>query len=257
MFYTKIVIDSEWFDVLDAEVSSYVGRADLCKESSQQKQLEAQQSQFYTQLTQLFQTQFASQSGVLNTLIKTMEPLLTNPQGFSPQALAAMRTQASEQNSAAFQNAQQAQQERMFALNGRQLPSGVAQQVNAELAAAQAANEANSQQDITLANEQQKINNEFNAANVLSGASAQMNPLGYAGQATNTGQAAFSDATQIQSQSFGQQFGSTFFRTLGGGLANLATLGIGGAAASAMPAGSAARNVLSTAFNGFGSTGGH
>lgn len=206
------------------------------KESSQQKQLESQQSQFYTQLTGLFQQQFAAQNQVLQTLTKTMEPLLTNPQGFSPAALAAMRTQATESNTNAFNNAKQAQQEQQFALNGRMLPSGIAAETNAELDASNASQEATSQQNITLANEQQKINNEFNAANVLSGASAQMNPLGYAAQATNTGQAAFGDATQIQSQSLGAQFSGSFLKGLGGGLAGLATGGISGAANGAFAA---------------------
>ena len=76
----------------------------------------------------------------------------------------------------------------------------------------------------------------FNAASVLGGVASQMNPLGYASQATNTGNSAFNMATQIQNQSLWQTLGQNFMgslgKSLGKGLGSLGTGGISCAAAA-------------------------
>jgi len=191
--------------------------------TAEQKQLEAQQAAFYSQLTSLFQQQFSKQSQILDFLKTAMEPLISNPQGFTPAEKAAMQTQASQQNTADFQNAQRLLQQRAFALGDRTIPQGATSQGLASIAAAGAANEANAQQQITLADANLARTNFFNAASVLGGNAAMLNPLGYANSATDAGQAAFNSATTIQ-----QENSSNFLNSLLGGLSGMGVSAITG-----------------------------
>src|ERR1051325_7557387 len=70
------------------------------------KQNEQAQLDLNKQLVQTFQTQFAKQSNITDLLTKTLSPYITNPTGYSPEALTAMRTSASDTNSTQFQNAE-------------------------------------------------------------------------------------------------------------------------------------------------------
>lgn len=185
--YTKLTIDIETGNVLEREGFDYFGPLALCKGDDSAKQAEQQQAAFNQQLMSLFSTQFASQQGILNTLKTTLMPMLQNPQGYSPEALAALRSQAKESADDSYANAQKAFQTQSFARGGRDLPSGVDEQISGAIANGAAAQEAGAQQNITLANENQKQTNFWNAINGLNGVSAQENPLGYASAATSGG----------------------------------------------------------------------
>jgi hypothetical protein len=157
------------------------------KGDSQLKQQETAQANFTNQLMGTFNTQFQNQSNILSFLNSKMQPLINNPQGFSPSALAAMRTQATEGTATDFSNAQKATNAAIAARGGNGLPSGVDAQLTAQNANAGAAENAGAQNQITLANEQQKQNNYWNAVNAENGIQAAYNPLGYAGGAQNGG----------------------------------------------------------------------
>jgi len=151
------------------------------------KAAEQQQQAFNAQLMALFQTQFGKQNAITDQLTKTLLPQLTNPTGFSPEAEAALRSQASSSAADAYANAAKAYQTGAFARGSRDLPSGVDEQIQGSISNAGAGQLAGAQQNITLANEQLKQQNYWNAINGLNGVSATINPLGYANAANSGG----------------------------------------------------------------------
>jgi hypothetical protein len=183
--YTKITIDIETGTVLEREGFDYDGPVILCKGDDSAKQAEQQQTAFNASLMSLFQQQFGKQNAITDQLTKTLMPMLQNPTGFSDDALAALRSQAKESATDAYANATKAFQTQSFARGGRDLPSGVDEQIQGGISGGAAAQEAGAQQNITLANEQQKQQNFWKAIDGLNGVSAQVNPLGYAGAATS------------------------------------------------------------------------
>lgn len=164
----------------------YSGPWDRCKGDSTAQAAEQQQSQFNSQLMSIFQQQFGQQSQILNYLKGKLEPMIDNPTGYSPEALATMRTSATDTLSDQYQNAQKALQGQEFTNGSRDLPSGTNDQLNEALLNAEAKDKANAQDTITLNDENLKQSNYWNAMNVLSGnVASQFNPLGYAGAATS------------------------------------------------------------------------
>lgn len=106
------------------------------------------------------QQQFGESSGIFQYLNKSFQSAITNPRGFSPEALNAMRTSANDQVATNFQNAEKSVQER-FAIHGTpEVQSGVESQVGGELAARAAEAQTGAQNDITLANEKEKIDQQ-------------------------------------------------------------------------------------------------
>lgn len=162
----------------------------MCSSGDQTlKASEQAQADFTNTLMQSYKTQFAKQSQILDFLTSKMKPLIENPQGFSPEALTTMRTQASDTNARQFTNASQALNTALTARTGATtLPSGIDAQLKAQIAASGAENETNAQNDITLQNEQLKQQNFWNALNVLGGNAAQFNPTGYANSANSGSQ---------------------------------------------------------------------
>lgn len=225
-YYTKIeyVWDGSGYTLVGISPVEYTGEFALLKGDSTAKAAEQQQAAFNSQLMSIFQQQFNKQSAVLDFLKGKLQPLIENPTGYSPEALAAMRTQADDTLSNEYQHAQQALQNKEFTQGGRDLPSGVNDQIDAALLTAEAKDRANAQNTITLNDENLKQSNYWNALNVLSGnVASQFNPLGYAGAATS-GSNSVANLSQAVTASQGPGFGSIL-----GGLAG----GIFGAAGSA------------------------
>jgi hypothetical protein len=197
--YTKIV--GSWADLVvvthtegfedDRPVALCKGD-DTAKATEQLQQQNAQQQMaFNQQLMTLFQQQFGKQNAVMDYLNGKMKPIVdAGGKGFSDDALAAMRTSATDKLSGAYANAQRTLQTREFANGSRDLPSGVNAQLDAALLDSESADKAGAQNNITLANENQKQANYWNAVNVLNGQAAQLDPLGYAGAATNAANSA-------------------------------------------------------------------
>jgi hypothetical protein len=211
---TKIVIDIATLEVIERASYEYVGPVALAKASSQETQIGAGEQNFFNTLSADYGQQFGNQSAILNTLNADFQPILAggiNQQGFSPSELATLNTQNMDQTSAEYQKAATAAGERAAAAGGGNtyLPSGVNQAVQANIAAQAAGQEAAQGLQIQEANFAQGRQNFLSAANELGGVASQFNPLGYAGQTTGAGGAAFGAANTIaqQNDTFGQVAG--------------------------------------------------
>ena len=149
-----------------------------------------------------------------------LKPMINNPTGYSPAALAAMRAQATDTIAMNFQHAQQALGEHEAQTGGNNLPSGVNAQLDADLYAQEAEQQAGAANNITLQNENLKQQNYWAAINALSGNAAQVNPLGYAQSANQGGDAAasLSEAnTRANNSGFLHDVGSAFGSEIGSG----------------------------------------
>lgn len=241
---TKAILDMNTMEWTSIESYDYEGPVALCKGDDTAKQNEQMQMQFNSQLMDIFSQQFAKQSQVLNFLKGKLQPMINNPTGYSPAAMAALRTQATDNLSGQYQQAQRALQQKEFAQGGRELPSGVNAQLDAGLYAQEAADKANAQNTITLNNENLKQSNYWNAMNVLSGNVAQQfNPLGYAGAATSGSNAVANLSQAVTASNQSQLMGAL------GGI-------VGGAASSALGGGGAITKILgcwiaAACFDGF------
>jgi hypothetical protein len=163
-----------------------------------------------------------------------MQPVIKEAQagqGFSPEALAAMRTGATDTLSGQFQNAQAALNQQLKTSGDANIPSGVTVGADESLLTQEAIAKSGAQNQITLANQQQATSNLFNAANVLNGVAAQNNPNALAGEANSgsgnvaglgNAQGGLQNAiTNANNSSFfgklGQSFAGALGNTLGGG----------------------------------------
>lgn len=213
-----------------------MGGPSQATKDQQQVTLEASknQLQFQSQLMSLFQQQFANQKGVLDFLQGTLKPEIVRAQageGFSPQALAAMRTTATDTTASEFQNAQAALNQVLKTSGSSNVPSGVTVGANQEFLTAEARTQAGGQNQITLANAGQAQNNFWNAINALNGVSAQINPLGYGSEASGAGGtvANLSSSQSSLQNAITSANSSSFFGQLGGAFAGALGKGLGGA----------------------------
>ena len=217
---TRKTIDMETGVTLLLEGHAYSGIVWACKGDSTASNAEKNQNAFDKQLMTLFQAQYGKQSAITDFLTKQMEPLISaGGQGYSPAALAAMRTSASDTLSNEFAGARRA----VNATESRDLPSGVNAQVQGSLMAQEAEQQAAAQNQVTLANENQRQQNYWNSINVLNGQAAMENPLGYASSAENSGNV-IGDLSNAHTNSAAHSFGGE----LGGALAGGIGTGIGG-----------------------------
>jgi hypothetical protein len=177
--------------------------------SSQKSQLNSQNA--------LQQQQQAAQNQLLQQNNAALSPYLSGNQGFTPQQLAAMNSQAMDQNALQYNGATQAANSQLAARGeglGNTPGSGVQAGVYGNLQAQKAGNLSNSLQTVTLNNAQQALANQFNAASVLSG-----NAQTYAGNVGTYGQGANSalgNLTQAQGNTWQNQFGKALGSGLGG-----------------------------------------
>lgn len=174
---------------------------------------------------QLQQQQQASQNALLQQNNAALSPYLTGNQGFTPQQMAALNSQALDQNALRFnQGTQQANAQ--LAARGEGLGntpgSGIAATGYGNLQAAKAGDLADALRTVTLNDAQQGLANKFNAASVLSG-----NAQTYAGNVGTYGSGASNALGQL-TQAQGQSFGNNFAKGLGGALGGAAAGGVGG-----------------------------
>lgn len=194
------------------------------------QEAEQNQAAFDQQLMRIFSDQYGKQSQIFNFLTGKMQAAVASGgQGYDPGALTAMRTSATDVNAQQTKNAEQAFANSVAARSGGSKLAGVSgaeASGEATIAAEGAANEANSQNAITLANEQLRQQNYWNATNVLTGQQAVANPLGYSSGATS-GTNAVSNASQAVTAAQGPSALQIVGGIVGGGLA--AAAGPGGA----------------------------
>jgi hypothetical protein len=203
-------------------------------QEQQQVTLQASQQElgFQSQLMTLFQQQFSDQKGVLDFLQSTIKPVITaaeSGQGFSPQALSAMRTTATDTTASQFQNAQAALNQELKTSGSANVPSGVTVGADAALAAQAAETQAGGQNQITLANQQQAQSNLWNGINALNGVAAQVNPLGYGSEASGAGGtvAGLSGAQSGLQNAITNANNSSFWGSLSRGLGGALGSGLG------------------------------
>jgi hypothetical protein len=160
-----------------------------------------------------------------------LSPYLTGNQGFTPQQMAALNSQALDQNALQYNGATQ-QANAQLAARGEGLGntpgSGVQATGYGNLQAAKAGDLADALRTVTLNNAQQGLANKFNAASVLSG-----NAQTYAGNVGTYGSGANSalgNLTQAQANTWQSQFGKAAGSALGSAAAGFA----GGAGASGL-----------------------
>lgn len=177
--------------------------------SSQTAQLNSQ--------NQLQSQQQQAENSLLQQNNTALSPYLSGNQGFTPSQLAAMNSQALDQNALQYNSAAQAANSQLAARGegqGNTPTSGVQAGVYGNLQAQQAGNLSNSLQTVTLNNAQQALANQFNAASVLSG-----NAQTYAGNVGTYGSGAsnaLGNLTQAQGNTWQSQFGKAVGSGLGG-----------------------------------------
>jgi hypothetical protein len=156
--------------LIHEEGFEYLGPVAFCKGDNTAQASEKASAAFNTELQGYMKTQFAQSQESLKYLTSKSMAMIDNPTGMSPEALVAARTSADDRNAGAYQNAKREMQNNQ-ALKSGDLPSGVNAQIGSTLASEEAANQAGSQDQITLQNEQLKQQNRQNAINTLSGVS--------------------------------------------------------------------------------------
>lgn len=218
-------LKTSWTAVIDGYIAQgrtvSGGKGDSTAEAA-----EKSQEAFNTQLMSTFTQQFNSQQSTLNYLKGVLTPMINNPTGYSPAALAAMRTGATDSTSAAYQNAQKTLQNTEATRSG-DLPSGVNDQLNASLLNSEATDKSTAQNAITLQNANLQQSNYWNAINGLNGVAAENNPDSLASTAT-----AGANGVANLSQAVTASSGPTFGALLGGAI---------GATGSALSGGSAGK----------------
>jgi hypothetical protein len=240
-FYNKIVVQwddqTQSYKTLEADAFEYEGAVALCKgdstaQASEQVQLQNQQQQlqFSQQLMNVFQQQYGQQQQVLQYLQGKMTPIIdAGGTGYGDQALASMRTSATDNLSNQYQNAQKALQAHEDTSGGRDLPSGVNAQLDASLFSSEAADNAGAQNQITQANENLKQQNYWNAVNEYNGIGASFNPQSYASGSSTASGAASSAGSSLASLSQANTAAKKtgFWNTLAGGLGQGLGAGLG------------------------------
>jgi hypothetical protein len=209
---------AQWFEWYVGPVAECKGDQTLKQSEMISLQNQTQQMEFSKQLMGVFEKQYGDQKEVLDYLKAKMQPMIDNPTGYSEKALAAMRTSATDNLSASYQNAQKALNANRFAGGSRDLPSGVDDQLNAALLQSEATDKAGAQNNITLQDENLKQGNYWNSINVLNGVGAMFNPQSYAGASSSASGASSSagEATANLGTAYKQSQNSGIMGLIGG-----------------------------------------
>lgn len=191
---------------------------------------EASWTGFANTLVSDFKSQFGAQTALFQQLTSKFTEMLKNPQGFSQQALSALRGGTVGQIANQFNQARQGVQATQAARGdfGSDVKSGVNAQISGQIAGQQAGATASGLDEIEQANEQQKINNQNIAIGGLKDVASMENPNGLAGEA-NQGASTIgnlgSQYYQTNQNGLGQQlqnsFGSAVGKIMTGGISAL------------------------------------
>ncbi len=195
--------------VLDFE-DSYVYNGEIglcCGASQQEKDAQAAQASFFTQMTDQSKQIFGQSSQVFQSLQNTFAPTVAagpSQKGFSAAEEANLKSQAITQGGIAARNASQATKEAIAAQGGGNNPalqSGVNTGIELSVNNAAANNTATNLSNINEANYETGRKNYDTAVAGLSGSTNVFNPATAAGNAaTNAGSASASTAADISRQ---------------------------------------------------------
>jgi hypothetical protein len=189
---------------------------------------------FAATLRDAFTQQFGHLQDVMSFLTNKLTGQVNNPTGFSPQAKAAMTTNAMQTTATDYANAKAAAQAASAAHGGSTLPNGVQAQIQGQLAQAGANEQTSQLNNINLADEQLKEENQWRAISGLEGVAGMENPTQYSSAANQTENAiaGLSEANTASQnadmgpvngllsglgQGFGSGFGSGLAKGLGHG----------------------------------------
>lgn len=190
----------------------------MCGASKQQKEISAEQTAFYKELTQNYATAFSGQQAILKNLTDTFTPILQagpNQEGFAGGEKAALNTQATEGVAGNYAQASKAVSERQAAESGDSfLPSGAAEEEKAQIGAEAEGQRSSEQTQITEADYATGRQNFLAASQALGGAASLENPAGMAGAATSAGSSAATTANEIAQEN--QAWMGPVFGALGG-----------------------------------------
>jgi len=173
-------------------------------------------------------TAFNTQQKQLADLKTAFSPYLKGNTGFSPEALAAMRSQFLNSNNSTFNQAGQQVREALGARGegtgtnpvGGNYVTGIS-----NLMGAKAGSQSQGILGIQLQNAMQALSNQFNAGNILSGNAATL--TGTQGVAGAGASNALSDYIKAANTGFASSFTNAFGQTLGQGLGIGVTGGFG------------------------------
>lgn len=231
--YRKLTFDWDG-NVVEEDSYDYFGPVAEAKgsgTSSQSDQLKLQ--------NQLQQQQLAQQNQYLGQVNSAVSPYLTSQgQGFTPAQLAAMNSQAIDQNASQYNSAGQQLRQALLARgeSGQTPLSGTGVAGISGLLSGKASDLANALRTNTLNDAQQNLTNRFNAASVLSGnAGTLAGNVGVFGSGANSSLSALTQKQIADMQnSFGARFASGLGAGLGSGISGLATAGLGGGIGTAL-----------------------
>jgi hypothetical protein len=200
--------------------------------SKQQVSLAAREDTLAATMAANYNQQFGAQSEILKSLTGQLTPIANlgpNQQGFSPEELAAMNTQAINVSGAATRNAQQATAGVLAGRGGggtSGIVSGIDAQIRGSIASAGAQQLAGAQNEITQRNYQAGRENFWAATHGEHALAGLYNPTEYGNLASSTTQSALQDENQIQAARRASLMGpiSLGMKALGAGLTGGASL---------------------------------
>jgi len=179
----------------------------MCGPSGNEILAQQQEASLSTMLQNVYQERFASQTATLQELNTQLQQLASGqtPQGFDAATLASMNTKAINANAAGVRSAQQATSDAIAgqgggAANPAGLQSGVQEAVRGNIAATGAANLANTQENITLENQQIGRENLIQSIAGNRELAGLQDPLKYAEGASSANEASFGMADKINQQ---------------------------------------------------------
>lgn len=220
---TKISFDSSG-NITEHEWFEYDGPVALAKGSESAR---AVRDKEFAMQQQAFNTQMA----MMNQLKSAFSPYLSGTQGFSPQALAAMKSQFLNSNNQTFNQAGQQVREALGARGdtGSNPIGGNYIRGLSGLLGAKAGSQSQGLLGVDVTNAQQALQNMFNAGSILSGNAASLTGTqGVAGSAMSN---ALNQFMQAENSGFGASFmrgfGGSLGQGLGTGISSGLTFGLG------------------------------
>jgi hypothetical protein len=156
----------------------------------------------YNEMASQYGQEFGENQQILGALTKSFQPILNagiNQEGFSPQELANLNSQAITGTGQNYAHASAALGEEQGAEGGGSvaIPSGAKNQQQEQLASSAAQNESGIQSGILANDYATGRNNYLTAAEGLEGVAGQENPASFANATTGAGSAAASTENQI------------------------------------------------------------
>jgi hypothetical protein len=174
----------------------------MCGSTQQQTQIESEQQEEFEQEMQEQMQVYAEDQGILKQMQDIYSPILAkgpNQEGFSQDEENNLNATAVEGTAENYAQVAKAAGEGQAAEGGGDvdLPSGSQEELKAQIGAAAAGQESSEESQIKQADYAQGYSEWQTAAEGLSGVANDLNPVGYSGAATASGNAAANTANQI------------------------------------------------------------